>query len=202
MQGSKYMPFIIGRRVSLQPLSPDDVPMLVQWANDPSARQMTRNTFPRTFEGTKKQVEEAATAMPKNDMIWMAIWHIGDGKVIGEAKFTRIEWANRNAMVWVSIGDTAYWHQKLGREAITLMLQYAFEELAMHKVIAHVIMDNKGAVSALVECGFTLELTFKDQVYFDYKYHDVGAYAIFDRDWKSRKVLVKSTSTGEKVGAP
>ncbi len=80
------MPFLIGKRVSLQPLSQDDVPLLVQWANNPSSRQMTRNTFPRTFEGTKKQAEEVSTANPKNDIVWMTIWHNGDKKVIGEAK--------------------------------------------------------------------------------------------------------------------
>ncbi len=190
MQSSKAMPFITGQRVSLQPLSKDDVHLLVQWANDPSARQLARNTFPRTLDGTKKQVEEAATSMPKNDMVWMAVWHNKDGKVIGEAKFTRIEWVNRNAAIWVAIGDKSYWHQRLGREAIELMLQYAFEELGLHKVIAPVILDNTGAVAAFKDCGFAIEITFKDHVYFDYKYHDVGAFAVFESAWKKRRADV------------
>ncbi|NMC07038.1 MAG: GNAT family N-acetyltransferase [Candidatus Lokiarchaeota archaeon] len=202
MQTSKYMPFIIGARVSLQPFSQDDAPLLVKWGNDPTSRQMARNTFPRTFDGTKKQLEEAATSMPKNDMIWMAIWHNADAKVIGEAKFVRIEWTNRNAMLWVSIGDTTYWHQRLGRDAIMLMLQYAFEELAMHKVVAHVILDNTGAVSAFTDCGFSIEVTFKDHVYFDYKYHDVGAFAIFEGDWWKRKAATRGESPSVKVGGP
>ncbi len=185
------MPFLIGKRVSLQPLSQDDVPLLVQWANNPSSRQMTRNTFPRTFEGTKKQAEEVSTANPKNDIVWMTIWHNGDKKVIGEAKLTRIDWTNRNAGIWVAIGDMTYWHQKLGREVIDLMLQYAFEELAMHKVTASIILDNVGAVTAFKDCGFSIEVTFKDQSYFDYKYHDVGAFAFFECDWWKRKASSK-----------
>jgi RimJ/RimL family protein N-acetyltransferase len=67
-----------------------------------------------------------------------------------------------------------------------LMLKYAFEELGLHKVMANIIVDNKGAVAAFTGCGLTLELTFKDHVQFAFKYHDVGVFAILASEWQAR----------------
>ena len=179
------MPFRIGPRVSLQPVSLDDVPLLVKWGNEPATRQLARTSFPRSLEAVKKQVEDNAAVSQKSDMIWFMIWHNADAKTIGEAKLTRITWANRNAALWVGIGDTAYWHQGLGREAGELMLGYAFDELQLHKVFVHIIVDHEHAIAALEAAGFTREVIYKDQVYFDYKYHDLAVYAMFEADWRA-----------------
>lgn len=179
------MPFRIGPRVSLQPVSLDDVPLLVKWANDPATRQLARNSFPRTLEAVKKQVEDNATVSQKSDMIWFTVLYNTDVKIIGEAKLTRITWANRNAALWVGIGDTEYWHQGLGRNAGELALGYAFEELQMHKIFVHVLVDHERAIAALEAAGFRREITYREQVYFDYSYHDLAVYAIFEADWRA-----------------
>ena len=120
---SKVMPFRVGDRVSLQPVTIDDVPAIVKWSNDPVTRQLARTGFPRTQEAVKKQVEDSAAVSQKSDMIWFTILHNADAKVIGEVKVSRISWTNRNAALWVGIGDTEYWHQGLGREAGAIHLE-------------------------------------------------------------------------------
>ncbi|HME53868.1 MAG TPA: GNAT family protein [Candidatus Lokiarchaeia archaeon] len=185
MEPSRAMPFRIGLRVSLQPASLDDVPVIVKWANDPATRQLARNSFPRTLEAVKKQVEDNANVSQKSDLIWFIVWHNADARTIGEAKLTRITWANRNAALWVGIGDTDYWHQGLGREAGDLALGYAFDELNMHKIIVHVIIDHERAIAALEAAGFNREVTYREQVYFDYTYHDLAVYAMFEADWRA-----------------
>jgi hypothetical protein len=178
-------------------MSKDYAQQVVKWANDPEIRALTGSHFPRTLESVKKQLEDADTASQKVDEIWFGIWHCADKALIGEASLNRINWPNRSANLSVTIGEKTYWNRGLGTEVARLLLGYGFEELQLHKMKAFFLAENAPAQKVVESLNMHYELSFHEQVFFGFTWHDLNIYGIFDREWLSHAQVVTGEDGGE-----
>ncbi|MGQ0517411.1 GNAT family N-acetyltransferase, partial [Bacillus sp. D-CC] len=68
-------------------------------------------------------------------------------------KIRSIEWNNRTGLLAIGIGDANDRGKGYGREAIHLILKYAFYELNLHRVGLDVISYNKAAIELYKKMG-------------------------------------------------
>ncbi|MCB0015915.1 MAG: GNAT family N-acetyltransferase, partial [Anaerolineales bacterium] len=61
-----------------------------------------------------------------------------DGKLIGQCALFDFDQVARTCELGITIGDQAYWGRGYGREAVGLLLHYAFRYRNQHKVYLHV----------------------------------------------------------------
>ena len=99
---------------------------------------------------------------------------------VGSVYMQNIDPVHKNAEYGIFIGETEALGRGYGTDAAKLAVQYAFEELKLHKLYLRVISDNKRAIQSYQNAGFKLECVMKDEIYVDGKFCDVARMAILN----------------------
>ena len=172
--------FIEGENIALQPINLDHSSTYCKWQNDAIVRKYLRIEFPLTIEEIKKYLEPV-TGVKKE--VLFEIYHKTNEQEIGFIGLANINWLNRNAKLFYSIGEKEYWGQNFATEATKLIVEYGFNELNLHKIYARVFLPNKASHRVLEKAGFNLEATIKEEAYVDGVYLDVKRYCIFKNEW-------------------
>ena len=76
-----------------------------------------------------------------------------------------IKWRNQTAEMAIGIGDPALRGQGYGREALDLLLGYAFHELGLYRVGLTVLDYNTAAIRAYERVGFVREGVQREAVW-------------------------------------
>jgi RimJ/RimL family protein N-acetyltransferase len=178
----EVFPFIEGETIDLVAGNSKWVPLVCKWQNDPKVRRYARNMWPVTIEEVKKWFEPSPDRHMKEFVVF-TIYHKRDKRPIGSVGFGRINWVNRNANIFASIGEPKYWGNGIVVEASKLLIKYGFTELNFYKIYAGVYSPNKRSLRAADKLGFEKEAILKEEMYVDGAYHDVHKFALFKRDW-------------------
>ena len=166
-----YHPFIVGEAIYLRGLERADLEgAYFDWLND---REVTKFLAFGRFPNTKEAMEEYYnnTALSNNN----AMFAVADKKTdkhIGNIKLGPMNWIARTAPLGIMIGDRQFWGKGYGTEAIRLILDYAFNTLNLHKVIAGVVAVNQASKRAFEKAGFTIEGHARSQFYLNGEYSD------------------------------
>jgi ribosomal-protein-serine acetyltransferase len=105
-----------------------------------------------------------------------------DGQIVGVAGFHAIDWVNRST----SIG---YWltAEAQGRglmsAAVRALLDHAFGEWELHRVIVEVVVGNERSRAIPERLGFTQEAILKEAKLIRGRYEDTRLYAMLAPDW-------------------
>jgi RimJ/RimL family protein N-acetyltransferase len=101
---------------------------------------------------------------------------------VGMVSLFNIDYKNRNSEIGVYIVPN---HQRKGyaKEALNLLLTFAFCELDMHKIYASIHAFNSPAIKLFGTVGFRHESTNKEIIYSQGKFIDIHIYSIFKRDF-------------------
>ena len=146
-------PFIKGDRIDLVTQSSKWVKLFSKWRNDPKVRRYARNMWPDTIEEIKKWFEPPPERHMR-DFVVFTIYHKADKRPIGTVGFGRINWVNRNANIFGTIGEPEYWGKGIIGEATKLLIKYGFTELNFHKIYAGVFSINARSLRAAEKLGF------------------------------------------------
>ena len=168
----EVFPFIEGKRIDLIAGNSKWADILCKWNNDPKVRRYARNMWHLTLEDVKKWLEPAPDRHTREFVVF-TIYHKGDKRIIGTAGFGHINWVNRNANIFGSIGEMEYWGKGIIEEAIKLLIAYGFTELNLHKIKASVFTPNERSLRAAEKLGLNKEAVTKEAIYVDGKYHDI-----------------------------
>jgi len=183
MNDEKKPPFLGGDRIDLRPTDSEHKQLYKKWMNIPEARTYAHNVFPVTKENIDRWFKPEDDHIP--DFIMFEMWHKKDQKPIGFVGLNHISWINRNANIFIRIGETDYWRKGYATEAAKMVIDYGFQELDLHKIFAGVHSPNIASWKVAEEkIGLTREGILKDDVYVNGKYHDVYKYRILKKEWK------------------
>ena len=128
--------FLAGTKVCLRPLDRADAPLFVEWVNDPQVTRTLLLYRPMTLEAE----EEFLTNVTKSDKdIVLGIVARDSDALIGIAGLHQIDFKDRHAAFGIFIGEVSEWAKGYCTEATSLMVQYAFETLNLHRVWLHVL---------------------------------------------------------------
>lgn len=78
---------------------------------------------------------------------------------------------------------TDQWGQGYATEAVRCLCHFAFANLQIHRLYAEVVADNRASWRVLEKCGFRLEGTLRDNVYFNQRWWDTLICAILSEDY-------------------
>lgn len=121
---------------------------------DPEFRLMVGGD-PRTLPPlTTEEVEEWYKHFKSTPYSWIIEV---DGHCIGIAKLRGFDQDNRQARYSIGIFSPDFRGKGYGTEATRLVLEYAFGDLALHRVDLRVLDFNKQAIACYEKCGFVRE---------------------------------------------
>jgi RimJ/RimL family protein N-acetyltransferase len=105
--------------------------------------------------------------------------------LIGFIELDDILWNSGSAWYAIAIGDRNARGKGYGTEATRLALQFAFDELNLHRVQLTVFAYNEPAIKVYERCGFKREGAFRDQIYRDGVRYDNYLYGILRPEWNA-----------------
>lgn len=173
---------IIGERVTLRALKRDDAQQILEWVNNPKLKYLTGTVYPVSEVEHEKWFENKLNE--KVNKIFGIEEHTTTS-LIGVIGLNNTDLINRNAELYIYIGDESYWGKGLGTDAARALIKFVFEELNLHRVSLVVFSYNKRAINAYEKVGFVSEGIMRESLFKDGKYHDKILMAIINDKEKS-----------------
>src|SRR5204862_6960396 len=107
----------------------------------------------------------------------------GPGRLLGFAALSWPDLVPGNAQLRLGIGSPADRRQGYGTELMGLMLNYAFNELGLHRLSAGAAEDNPEAIRFMERHGFQLEVRRRQAILRDNRRWDMLLYGLLRSEW-------------------
>jgi RimJ/RimL family protein N-acetyltransferase len=173
-----------GRRIHLREVGPDDSAAAWRWASDPEFfRHMA--VAPVASEADERellaQVQVLAAERPRQHYHLGIVWTKTDD-LIGLTRLSISEPAHR-------AGDIGYglrrdrWGEGIATEAATLVVDFGFSVLGLHRIFAYHHPENLASGRVLTKIGMRREGQLRENVLcHDGSWRDSVVYAVLDRE--------------------
>jgi RimJ/RimL family protein N-acetyltransferase len=118
-----------------------------------------------------------------NDNFYFHLRTLEDNQLIGFVVLFNLKWRNQTAEMAIGIGPKQFWGKGYGRDALNLILNYAFSELCLHRVSLTVLEYNACAIKAYERVGFQREGTHRQAIQRNGQRYDLLLYGILREEW-------------------
>ena len=194
--------FLKGQTVFLQPAKEEDRELIRPLAKDPRLWEFTKTLMiDDTYDTQFDAYFDEALHLPELDGRAFIIRTAGDGNaprpgeipllrgsIIGMSRFFNVAWRDKR----LEIGHTWYipdvWGKVYNKECKLLLLQYAFEQLHLHRVEFRVAHQNIRSQRAVEKIGGIKEgVLRKFAIRNDGSRRDTVVFSIIDDEWPEKK---------------
>jgi [ribosomal protein S5]-alanine N-acetyltransferase len=174
-------------RLLLRRLAIGDLPRFLVYRNDPTVLKYD-GADAMTEEEARQFLEEVSTRPLGVPGEWcqIAIELPGAG-IIGDCGFQ----VDRDRPYTGELGyrlDTRQWGRGYGAEAVTGVLDWAFDTLGLHRVIALIDTRNTHSYRLVERLGFRREGEFRAAYQEPDGWSDEYLYAMLDEDWATHRI--------------
>jgi len=175
-----------GEKVVLRALEREDLPRLWQFGNDLEVEIAGGGDppLPKSLARYQAQFEEQA-AKGGRDGADFAIE--ADGVLIGTCGLRNISQVNGTCELGIGIGDKEYWGRGYGRDAVRLLVDYAFRLLNLRRVYLEVWGNNERAIRSYRAVGFVEEARLRRHVWSNGAYVDLIGMGVLREEWPAEQ---------------
>ncbi len=177
---------IYGKRIVLREYQEEDFRYMRKWVNDPEVTDYLSDVF--LYPHSMHTSEEFLSFMMEGKNEKTKGFVIGDmqsGKYLGQIDLFGIDWKNRCAEIGIVIGNRENLNKGYGREAITLLLDFAFNRMNLHRVELEVYDYNQRAYRCYKSCGFQEEGRQREGIFHKGKYRDKIRMGILKEEFRA-----------------
>ena len=174
-----------GSRVRLTALTQGDLPTVIQWHQNPDFLRLfdALPAYPKTEAALAQWIDDTNKA---TDTFLFAARSLDNDELIGYVELDGILWTHRVSGVSIAIGETKHWGQGYGYEVMQLALQFAFDELNLHRVQLTVFSYNERAIALYEKLGFQREGVHREYLQRDGTRYDMYLYGLLHSEWEGR----------------
>jgi len=169
--------FLRGDDVALHTVSEDDYAFLQRNWNDPAVRPGFGGATVMHGEAVADHVEGLAESDEGEIFLVCA-----DGDPVGEGFLFDLDSQRGRVELGYWVAPDAQ-GQGYATETAELLVEYAFTERRLNKVVARVLAFNDGSRRVLETVGFEHAGRFREDFYFDGEYHDADLYDLLAAKW-------------------
>lgn len=173
-----------GPRVTLRAIRREDLPRLNAFNNDLETELSGGGDppYPQALERLQAEWDAGAA---KGGRDGMAFAIEADGQFIGQCALFNRQMVHGTAELGITIGDKAYWGRGYGREAVGLLLEYAFVYENIRKVWLQVWANNPRAIRSYLASGFVEEGRLRRHVWSRGAYVDLIEMGVLREEWRA-----------------
>lgn len=170
------LPEITTERLLLRPLRLSDAPDMYAYAQDELVARPGMWEPYESFEACQRHVEHLI-ARYEIDLMWWALEHLADGRMIGRVQLS--EWNEEHSRAELSYAlHRDYWGRGLMSEAVAEAVAYGWNELDLHRIGATVLPDNVASIRILKGVGMQHEGRLRHFRRLWGEWVDVDVYAV------------------------
>jgi len=175
----RYFKKVQGKRVYLSPLNSGDVEKYTEWLSDIEiVRYLSMAYKITTLEAEREWVKSAGASN------FAIITQEGD-RMIGSCGFVSTNNIQRKAEVGIVIGEKDCLGKGYGTEAMSLLLDYGFNILNLHRIGLRAFSFNERAIRCYEKCGFKMTGRHREAGRIDGKYYDEILMDILEDEFRS-----------------
>jgi RimJ/RimL family protein N-acetyltransferase len=144
-----YFKKLVGKLCYLSPIDVADAEKYTAWVNDLEVTtNLTLASKNITLEGEKELLNHLAKEHT------YAIIDLERNDLIGNVGLLNINHIHQTAEIGIFIGDKSYWNRGYGAEAMSLLIDYAFNVLNLHNIMLRVFSFNERGIKCYKKIGF------------------------------------------------
>jgi len=171
-----------GKKIKIRALEKTDIDEIMKWVNDPEVVDSLLMRYPVSRYQEEKWIEKTLDGTNKRNKAFAI--ETKDGVYLGGIGLHQIDWENRNAEVGIVIGKKEYWNKGYGSDAMTTILDFAFNRMNLHRVYLRVFSFNERGIRSYEKCGFKKEGVLRDDLFAHGKYHDTIIMGILKHEFE------------------
>lgn len=174
-----------GKKVLLRPFEKADLQHAHIFEQDVELRLLADYRPPVPSSYARMEASFEKRQKNKTPEAWFAIE--ADGKYIGKCGVHKFMQADRTCELGIEIGDHAYWGKGYRREAVELLIDYAFRLRNIRKVCLVTSGHNERAIRSYLNVGFVEEGRLHKQQWNNGRYVNWVFMGIFADAWQEAK---------------
>lgn len=158
--------------VCLRALEPEDLELLYGWENNPAWWEVGDTLAPYSRYLLKKYIGESRRDIFELRQQRFMIDFVPETVTVGMVDLYDFEPHHRRSGVGILV-DPDFQNRGIGREALTVLSQYAFDFLKIHQLYAYVPVKNEVSKKLFSRCGFKTTGVLTDWLQTQTGYMDV-----------------------------
>jgi UDP-4-amino-4,6-dideoxy-N-acetyl-beta-L-altrosamine N-acetyltransferase len=163
---------------TLRAMSDDDLDQVLVWRNAPTVRRNMYTSHEISAEEHRAWWRRMRDTRDRHDLIFEM-----SGRPLGVVSFSQVSQSDRNA-VWAFYAATDA-PRGTGSRMEFAALDFAFEQLGLHKLSCEVLAFNEPVIKLHQKFGFSIEGIFRQHHRREEAFVDVVRLAILHHEWKS-----------------
>ncbi len=180
----QQQPQLTTERLVLRRIRPDDAEIMYRYRTDPDLC-CYQGWDPENIETVHEFVAEQMALAPDTPGTWFQfIICLGEtGRMIGDCGITFPPDENQQAEIGYTLIPEHHGHG-YATEAAGALLDYLFNDLGKHRVIASTDPRNAGSIAVLERLGMRKEAHHIESLWFKGGWVDDLIYAVLGREWR------------------
>ncbi len=195
---------LVGRRVRLEPLTPEHVPPLTALAlARPEEYRLTSTPASPVQAGA--YFGRALADLARGTAYVAAVVDLRDGRLLGSSRLTDIDRQHLRCELGYTWYDPAAFRTGVNTDCKLLLLGLAFDTLGLHRVQIHTDTRNLRSQAAIRSLGARYEgVLRRHMVAKDGHVRDTMVFAVTDEDWPEvqRALRARLGLNGSRAGSP
>ncbi|NME67395.1 GNAT family N-acetyltransferase [Flammeovirga aprica] len=172
----------MGRRViALKPLSKENVTSFYQWLNDPEVIRYSLSLFQKL--NTEADIDFWYKGVLR-DTKTLSLGIYVDEEFVGYAGISSLSSVNKSGEYYIFIGNKDFWSKGVGTEVTRQIIEIAFVEKELERLMLTVSVPNQGGVKAYKKAGFKEEGRLRNAALRDGEFHDKIIMSILKSEYK------------------
>ncbi len=169
--------------IELVPCGPDGAEAFLRWRDDETTRRFNPVT-PLTLEGCRQRLVRESNPLSKFDTAEVFRWFVQhDGVLAGTVALSELNRPMRVAEVAYTIAPEQR-GQGVGSAAVRLMIEGAFTQTPLRKLVAHVHEDNVASHRLLTRLGFVREGVLREHFLIEGRPANQVLFGLLAREWR------------------
>lgn len=174
-----------GKHVNLRALEESDLEILKNWRNNQKTRIHTREYRLLNMMNQKNWFESLHKENPPKTIMFGIVKKTN--KLIGVSGLTYIDWKNKHAEISIILSLKNWQSTKESKDTISLLIDYAFNELNMHRVWVEIFDTIPENIYLFERMNFVKEGILRDKLWRNGKWHNSSIYSKLSNEKTNEK---------------
>ncbi|OAH59241.1 MULTISPECIES: GNAT family protein [Bacillaceae] len=168
-------------RLYLRKMTEADSPCLFKiWSNPDVTKFMNIENFSGENQA-KEMINFLNELSAQNKAMRYTIIEAKTNQILGSCGFNTLDYENMKAEIGYDL-DSTFWGNGYGTEAVSCLVDYAFEHLNFIRIEAKVEPENLNSIKVLQKLGFTFEATLRKSEKSKDRFIDLNTYSRLKTD--------------------
>ena len=170
-----------GQNSYLRALEPEDLEFIYAIENDENIWEVSNTITPYSKFLIRQYLENAHQDIYEVKQLRLAICKKDTSEAIGLIDLFDFDTKSKRAGVGIIIQNEVDRNSGFGKEALGLMIDYAFKQLQLHQLYANIGTENKASLSLFTTFGFEKIGIKKDWNFTKDSYHDEAIFQLIKK---------------------